>query len=769
MSRSKLLYLAVFVLALGWLSQSPAYGAGPASSGASAGQPMSVFDEGGQDADIAPAVSVSPLGEIDLHVKDLDLSKVLQLLSIQAQRNIVASRNVAGKVSADLYGVDFYEAMDAILHPNGFGYQEKGNFIYVYTQQELVAIQEAERQLSTKIVRLSYITAADASTFVSPLLSAAGSIAVSGAPAAGFEASSGDGGANSFAHADTLVIRDYPENVAEIVAVLKDLDQRPIQVLIESTILEATLTENNELGVDLSVMADFSMTQFADPLNIVDELVSGAVGASGGAGHTSVGNSASTKASVKFGVVNDDFAVFIQAMDTVKDVTVLANPKLLVLNRQRAKLLVGERKGYISTTATDTSTTQTVEFLELGTQLSVRPFVGDDDFIRLEIKPEISSGDVGLLGSFVVPQSTNQELTTNVMVRNGQTVILGGLFKEATTVNRRQVPFLGDVPLLGAAFRGQDDLVNRSEYIFLVTPTIMKDKALYAAGDRALDSVELVKLGARESLLPFSRSKMTAGHIREAVKHMEAGDDRRALWSANMALGLDDTSYEARRLKEQITGSRKWYPERSMLNDAVKTMVNVQLEAAAANAELVEPDAGAIDVTSTNDFIQPADPPAQVIDPQATGTSAVPVNDQPRDGARVSMPTLAPTQPAPTAEDLARSDREQSMGARFGAETQQWAAEPPATQAQSAIDAVADDEVQVLDMRDSAGTGAAQGGADGQFIVDPAMIQWTDDEQAAVSSPQPAVNMLEMLNAWTPADSADQSVADVRINEEQAQ
>ena len=92
------------------------------------------------------AVEMDSFGKIDLAVKDLEIAKVLQLLSIQSQKNIVTSRNVSGTVSADLYGVSFHDALDAILSPNGFGYEEKGNFIYVYTAQELEERQQAARQ-----------------------------------------------------------------------------------------------------------------------------------------------------------------------------------------------------------------------------------------------------------------------------------------------------------------------------------------------------------------------------------------------------------------------------------------------------------------------------------------------------------------------------------------------------------------------------------------------------------------------------------------------
>src|SRR5213079_2758786 len=92
---------------------------------------------------------------VDLHVNDEDLSNVLQMLSIQSQKNIVTSKNVSAVVTANLYGVTFYEALDAILHVNGYGYVEKGNFIYVYTLDELVKIEEAQKHMVWKVIKLN--------------------------------------------------------------------------------------------------------------------------------------------------------------------------------------------------------------------------------------------------------------------------------------------------------------------------------------------------------------------------------------------------------------------------------------------------------------------------------------------------------------------------------------------------------------------------------------------------------------------------------------
>ena len=570
-------WLGVFFCSLGSVCAVSAMQA-TAQSVESQADPIELFDESQDDSlPNGQTVNVGSFGEIDLHVKDLDLTKVLQLLSLQSQRNIIASRNVAGTVSADLYQVDFYEALDAILATNGFGYREKSNFIYVYTADELRDLEQAEKAVVTQIHRLNYLSAADASAFASPLLSGAGSIAVSAAINAGISPSLGDNGANTFANMGTLVIRDYPENVEQIMAILQELDTRPRQVLVEATILESKLTDTNEFGVDFSVVANFDFNQFTNPLSVVDDLINGTVKGNGEVIQSNVGNTAKA-GGFKLGVTNDNASVFLRALDEVTDTTVIANPKLLVLNRQRAELLVGGRLGYVSTTSTETSTTQTVEFLDVGTQLTVRPFISSDDFIRLELKPSLSSGEIKELANQVIPEETTQELTTNVIVRSAQTVVLGGLFKEDTTVSRSQVPGAGDIPLLGNAFKGVDDKTTRSEVIFLIKPTIMRDQILTDMGQSVEEDVRLAQIGAKKGLLPWSKAKMTNANLKKAYEAYEAGDVKEAKWHTDVALYLNPQNVDAMRLQQEITGQKLWFENDSILNDATELMIDNQLQ-----------------------------------------------------------------------------------------------------------------------------------------------------------------------------------------------
>lgn len=529
-------------------------------------------------------VKVNEYDIVDLHVNNEDLGNVLQLLSLQSQRNIVASNNVSATVTADLYNVTFKEALDAILHVNGYGWIEKGNFIYVYTAEELAEIEKASRVRTSRTITLDYLSAADAAAFVQPLLSSDGKITANAQTGPFSIGSNVPVGADEYALNAILVVFDYEENIANIQTLIDELDTKPVQVLVEATILQTSLNENNAFGVDFGILNNMDFEDFvgSGPLGVVDSLITG-LGATlaggditvpargnGAAINTNVGNVADG-GGLKAGIVNEDVAVFVRLLDEVTDVTVVSNPKILTLNRQPARVLVGTKVGYLNTTSTQTSTTQTVEFLDTGTQLNLRPFVSADGLIRMELKPQVSSfrlrNATDASGSTVtIPDEDTSELVTNVMVRDGQTVVLGGLFTETTTANRRQVPGVGDLPVIGNAFRGRDDETRRSEIIFLITPSIVNDTQLTDAGKLANDHVDNARTGARSETLGWSRDKRVSRLLLEAMEAADAGDRELALFRVRRALYLQPTNLEARRMLDQLTDTSD-YPTGSMLND----------------------------------------------------------------------------------------------------------------------------------------------------------------------------------------------------------
>ncbi|MFZ4575084.1 MAG: secretin and TonB N-terminal domain-containing protein [Phycisphaerales bacterium] len=539
-----------------------------------------------QPANSSTKVKVDENAIVDLHVNDEDLSNVLEMLSIQSHRNIIPSKDVNARVTANLYNVTFFEALEAILNINGYGYVEEGNFIYVYTKDEIKRMAEEDRAKVSKVIKLNYLNAIDAAEFVKPLLSEQGQIKTPGKTASFPSLGETPIGSDEYAHDAMLVVIDFEENVAEVEALVAQIDTRPAQVLVEATILQTQLNEANAFGVDFSVIADMNFGEFVGvggPLQATNALIGGKATSGGTVRHpgdggasavtSSVGNTAGA-GGLKVGVVSNDVAVFMKVLDEVSDTTILSNPKILALNRQPSRVLVGRKVGYLQTTSTDTATTQTVEFLDTGTQLYFRPFVTNDNMIRMELKPQVSEAVIretnDATGAAVtIPDEITNELVTNVIVPDGQTIVLGGLFRESTETARRQVPFLGDIPLLGSAFRGHDDQTERNEIIFLITPTIVNDTALAEAGARGADAVERVRAGAREGVLRWSRDKISALRNIEAERLAQSGDTQRAIWMLDRSLTLNPVQPEAIAMREKLGVSRRNWPSRSLLGEVL--------------------------------------------------------------------------------------------------------------------------------------------------------------------------------------------------------
>jgi len=502
-------------------------------------------------------ISVTRPGTFEIHVQGADLRGVLQLLSTQGKRNIIATKEVRGTVTADLYGVTFEQALKAVLASSGLDYLDEDGFIYVYTPQQKEAILKEKIRPVVRIFRLSYVTAVDAQTLVAPALSESGSVAVTPAASMGIAASKTETGGNSLASNDVLVVRDVPERIQVIAKLIEELDVKPDQVLIEATILSATLEEDNKLGVNFNVLAGldfqdlgFEATMSGDPGYAANPLTEAAP-----SGINFRTDFSPVKGGMTFGVFGSDVAFFISALETINDVTVLANPKLLVVNKQRGEVLIGKRDGYLTTTVTETAEMQTVEFLETGTSLIVRPFIGKDDHIRMEIHPEDSDGGVTALG---LPHEETTEVTSNVLVRDGHTIVIGGLLRERTQNNKNQIPLVGNIPYLGTLFRSHNDRTERDEVIVLITPHIVRQAVDEAIGEQLKDDAERFRIGQRNGLQWWACDRVAQSHLRWAKQHLRNGETEKALWDLDLALSMRPKMIEAIRLKERLTQKAYW-------------------------------------------------------------------------------------------------------------------------------------------------------------------------------------------------------------------
>ncbi len=502
----------------------------------------------------------------NIHVKGADLRGVLQLLSTQGKRNIIATEEIQGTVSVDLYDVTFEEALDAVMKSSGFRYEIKDGFVYVYTSEQYAAIQAAEREknnpIEVKVYRLHYITANDARDLVSPVLSEEGSITVSPASATGISSPTSNAGGNAYALNDMLIVTDRREHHEVISEHIETLDVRPQQVLIEATVLQANLTEDNALGIDFTALAgvDFrALSASTDFSGVETEDVTDGDTFDQTFGRIKTGFSSQVSSGgLEIGWISNEIGMFLRALEGVTDTTVLANPKLMVLNKHVGEVMIGQRDGYLTTTVTDTVATQAVRFLETGTRLIVRPYIGKNGFIRMEIHPEDSTGSVTQIGNAALPTETTTEVTSNVLVHDGHTIVIGGLFRETTTATRSQIPVAGNIPGLGPLFRSTKDSTKRAEVIILITPRIISQEAAAAVGDRLSDDVTRLHLGARKGLTWWGQEQLADRFVRWARKDIRLGRRQQALWNLDLALHMKPQLLEAIRMKERLTEKAYW-------------------------------------------------------------------------------------------------------------------------------------------------------------------------------------------------------------------
>ncbi len=492
--------------------------------------------------------------------EDFGVRKALAMLGSLCEKNIVPSPNVDGVLAfRSLKNITFEDAMDAILGEN-FRYEQEGQLIKVYTKDEYQKLKNDPARKVHEVFTLYYITAEEASKLIMPVLSGDAVVQAStasektisggsgGGSSGGSSSGSGGGslgsggGGDSMALNDKIVVYDFPEKIEMAREVIKSLDIKPKQVLVEATILSALLTEDMQFGIDWNLLSGVAVSDF--PSNIV-----------GGHGTPietfDFANDPATARGLTAGVSTNNVQALVTALETITDVTVLANPKILALNKQEGSVLIGRKLGYRESTsisAAGTETKGTVKFLPTGTQLVFRPYIGNDGYIRMDIYPKDSTAEPDDDG---VPQETTTELQTNILVKDGETVVIGGLFRDVVNTSRSQVPIFGDLPFVGGLFRGTTDTTQRQEVMVLLTPHIIVEPNETEGAARAVD-ISRKRSGAKEALQWIDRARLAEDRYAKAVSLYSQNDSISAMKELNSALNLRPTYLEAIRLKERI-------------------------------------------------------------------------------------------------------------------------------------------------------------------------------------------------------------------------
>jgi type IV pilus assembly protein PilQ len=487
---------------------------------------------------------VEAIGEQDrvtLNLKDQDLGDVLEMFSTTYGLNLVYGPEVAGSVTMNLFEVPAREALAQVLFVNGYELDEKDGLLRVVPisagEGEQAPVVLAGSPFEPRVVYLDHVRADDVVPMLTPLLASNEKI-ISGPGSGTGLTSTDDTGGNNQATREMFLLLAGDESWERVQSLLSQVDVPPQQVLVEATILSVRLSDNHKLGVDFTALGGIDFQAMGGKSTVFDGVstdeISGGQLNSWSVGADTEGFTTPGSDGLHLGILRNQIGVFIEALESVGQSTVLSNPSVLTVNRHAAQVLIGRRIGYLTSTTTETSTQQTVQFLEVGTSLVFRPFISGDGYVRMEIKPENSDGEINPVTG--LPDESTTEVTTNILVRSGHTVVIGGLMETTTTTDTSQVPFLGSLPFVGTFFRGESQSESRNEIIVLLTPHIVGQDELDARAAESQQRFDAAKASLAASHQGYLRPSYARRMYAEAGLALARGDAETALAKAEWGL-----------------------------------------------------------------------------------------------------------------------------------------------------------------------------------------------------------------------------------------
>lgn len=377
--------------------------------------------------------------QVSLTARDTSVGTVLSLIAEQHGLNIVTGDQVNGSISVSMKDVPLKQALDSILTTNGYTWNLQGNVLVVSAISTTAKLSPMAQGRQLQVFDLSFVAAADVDRVVKGLLSPVGqSFIAESAPD------------DRRRTCEQIVVEDLPEYLARVNQYLSQVDQPPRQVVIEAHILEVELEDDCRHGVNLDSLLRLSSSQLNfQSAGFADENASPAF---------------------LVGLEGADLTGLIEVLQSQTDAKTLASTKVSALNGQEARIQIGSSLGYFVTTTTQTSSLQSVDFLDVGVVLRVTPNISQDGRVVMTIKPEVSGGRINPAG---LPEEDTTEVETTVMLRDGQAMVIGGLIQEELISSETKVPYLGDLWLLGKLFKRRIEDRKRSEIIVALVPRVL--------------------------------------------------------------------------------------------------------------------------------------------------------------------------------------------------------------------------------------------------------------------------------------------------------
>jgi type IV pilus assembly protein PilQ len=446
-----------------------------------------------------PVVGAPPAvpgtGRLSMDFKDADVNNLLRIIAEVSGMNMVAGADVTGKVTVRLVNVDWQQALDVILRINGMGYEIDGNIIRVAPTARLAEEQTARQAARDKkdereraeIVRLA--KGKEEEKKVEPLIDEVVSVnyakatdvvknldrlKTQGRPEVGIVVDD---------RTNKLIIRETAGALAKMKDLLLQLDKPTPQVLIEARLVEATRNFSQSLGIEWGFSGNAALANLqASPVSIFSSSVGTDLLApvAGSTLPLAISMPASTPTAAVGVIANALFnnrlalGVRISAGEAEGKARTLSAPKVATLDNQEAEIKQGQQVPY---TTVDSSGRTVIAFADAFIRLKVTPHITNDRRVSMKVEAERSfPGDVvNYSGGFVYPINT-RKATTNVLVADGSTIVIGGLLQTDERWSENRVPWISKVPMLGALFKNTSiGPENKVELLIFLTPTILKD------------------------------------------------------------------------------------------------------------------------------------------------------------------------------------------------------------------------------------------------------------------------------------------------------
>ena len=416
---------------------------------------------------------------IDLDFQNASLPNTLRVFSEMSGLNIVIAEEVKGNINLRLQNVPWNQAFQIILANNRLRIQCIGDNIVnvtrfndipdesvarsVVSEEEVLAKNTAvsNENMITEVRRINYGLIEDVAKNLDSLRSENGSITAD-------------------ARTNTLILTDLRANIEKMLEFIKILDIKSPQVLIEARIVTVSTSYSKELGIEWgltgaiakkrnSIREDFNSQ--AGEIRITNS------GGSEGKGNFLVNLGTSSTATSGIGMLAGnvlfglDLDVRLSAMEAAGRGRILSAPKVIAMDHTEAQISSGRRIPYETTSQEGTAT----QFIDAELSLTVTPHVTTDDSVLLQIHATKNAADFANKDGNGNPTITTNEAKSEVVVENGSTTVLGGIFENTRTEAEKKVPFLSDIPILGRLFQNIDDEDTISELLIFITPTIVKD------------------------------------------------------------------------------------------------------------------------------------------------------------------------------------------------------------------------------------------------------------------------------------------------------